>query len=197
MEYLDEEVAYLRRVAERKDYVTLETGMFVDEELIEFERGELPGGKIAVVLPKDFTLMEPEAAAIKYPSVHRPELIYTDPAGTVNFAFSHKDQAIAPEQLKTCAAQFKEAIKKTNPAIVFGESAEEPVGDTLLDWFEFQSFAFDCRIYNFMFLSIIDGNVLHGTFNCPSDVAEDWKRVVRQVVLTIEDLTIQKDLFRR
>lgn len=197
MEHIDGDVAFLRRIAERKNYITLETGMYVDEEPIEFERKELPGGKIAVVLPKDFTLMTPEAAAIKYPSIHRPEIIYSNAMGTVNFAFSHKAEAIAIFQLKTCAAQFKEAIKRTNPAIIFYESGEMPVGKTELHYFDFQSFSFDMQTYNLMYISIIENKVLHGVFNCPAKFADEWKPIVRQILGTIDDLTIRKEIIPR
>lgn len=197
MEYIDEDVAYLRRLAERKAYCTLETGLYVDETWIEFARTELPGGKCAAVLPKSFALLGEDAAAIKYPSVHRPQVIYSNSDGTVNFTFSHADEPIKPAQLLACAAQFKEAIKRTNPAILFGDSGEAAVGETKLHWFEFQSFTLDMRLYNFMYLTIIDKKVLHGAFNCPAPLAEEWKVAVRQVIQTIDDLTMHKEVIPR
>lgn len=170
----------------------LEKGICIGGQLHQFKRRELFDNKLSIVLPKNFTLMEESLAKIKYPMESRPQVIYMNVSGDVNFAFSHLDNQIEPEQVNDCCAHFRAVTAKVNPAYIFGESADETMDRVQLSWFEFVSFAIDMDIYNFMYIANVEGKILHGMFNCPAEAAEDWKIVIRQVVRTMKDLTIRE-----
>lgn len=170
----------------------LEKGSSIDGQLHQFGRRELFDGKLSIMLPKNFQLMEASVAKIKYPMESRPQVIYTNAAANVNFAFSHQDTKIENDQVKDCCAQIKAGIARVNPAYVFGGSSNEAIGKVQLNWFEFVSFAIDMDIYNFMYIANLEGKILHGVFNCPAESSEEWKIVILEVVRTIKDLTIRE-----
>lgn len=170
----------------------LAKGRSIDGELYEFERKELFDHKLSIVLPKNFTWMEEGMAKIKYPMESRPQVIYTNASGTVNFAFNHQDVQIAPTQVKDCSMQLKAVIAKVHPAYIFGESAAEAMDNIQLSWFEFVSFAVDMDIYNFTYVANVEDKILHGIFNCPAESAQEWKIVVKQVMRTMKDLTLKE-----
>lgn len=173
----------------------LEKGVCIDGQMYQFERRELFDHKLSIMLPKHFQLMEYSIAKMKYPMESRPQVIYTNASGEVNFAFSHLDVQIESDQVRDCSAHIKAVIAKVNPAYIFDESADETIGRMQLSWFAFVSFAIDRDIYNFMYIANLEGKILHGVFNCPAEAAEDWRIVIKQAVRTMKDLTIRESTF--
>ncbi len=54
MEYYDEEILEARWEEERRKHTTLETGIYVEDELITFSQIILPNTKILLYLPEQF-----------------------------------------------------------------------------------------------------------------------------------------------
>ena len=51
MNHYDKQILEARREEERRKHTTLETGIYVDDELIIFERITLPGTRVQILLP--------------------------------------------------------------------------------------------------------------------------------------------------
>lgn len=193
-EYMDEKIVAQKRLAEKSKYSTVDTGMYIEDELVNFCPVELFGGKMRVMLPEAFTDMDPEIATIKYPSAARPQVIQTNAAGSINFTFSHfAAQPLRQEQVKDAAAQFKTLIRRVHPANVFYDMKEEEVGGNTLWWFDYKGYAVDDQTYNLVYLVSVDGRMMHGVFNCVFRDIEEWKPAAMQVMLSVRDLTLQKE----
>jgi hypothetical protein len=115
---------------ERRD---IYKGVYLNEELFEFERQELFDGKMSIMLPKKFTDMPPEYAKIKYPSEKRPGVIKMNELGSINFAFSLLDYNLSNQMVKEVKDGMRTIIKRIQPANVFIDSKEEVIGETVLD----------------------------------------------------------------
>lgn len=191
-EYFDTKVIDLRRKEEQAPYDSIETGVYVNNRLIEFETIEIFDQKMSIALPKGMVLMPAKMAKFKYPSEDRPQHIYTNEDGSVNFTFSHFELPIEPEETLLAVEQFKSVIKKVHPANIFYEIKEETIEKTKLSWFDFKGYAVDNQTYNLIYVTPIDKTVLHGTFNCLFGDAAEWKKAVLPVILSIKDLTIKK-----
>ena len=84
MEYFDEEILEARRELERLKHTTLETGIYVGDELITFTNITLPQTKIHIYLPEQFIVMPDLVKDMKYPSKNAPDLIITSLDSMVN-----------------------------------------------------------------------------------------------------------------
>ena len=189
MAYLDEEFIALKRQEKKAKFSTLETGIYVHEELIQFEQIEIPELRISAVFPKTFVRMPLSIAKIKYPADTRPQIIYTSLDTTVNFTFSVAPQEVPSGQVAKIASQMRAMLKKVNPANIFYD-IEEEFGEsehsTRLCWFNYKSYAIDDQIYTIMYLAAVKkGTVLHGTFNCRFEDMNEWHHAALQVIKSV------------
>jgi len=87
-EFFDEKILEYRRKARKEKYNSLETGMYIKDELVHFERNELFQKKMNIMLPVTFVNMPPNLARIKYASEQRPQIIKTSLDTSVNIGFN-------------------------------------------------------------------------------------------------------------
>ena len=189
MEYADEKIIEAKNQYTKGLHGDIYSGIYLKGELFKFERQELFDSKMSVMLPISFIDMPLKYAKIKYPSENRPEIIKMNEEGDINFGFSLIDVDFETKYVKEAKDGLYNVIKKIQPANVFYESKEEPVGDTLVGWFDFKSHGIDCKIYQFMFYIPIGGKLFQGIFNCKYSESALWKPVVLQVIHSIVDLT--------
>ncbi|MCM1561482.1 MAG: hypothetical protein NC123_18395 [Butyrivibrio sp.] len=190
-EFFDEKILEYRRRARNEKYSTLETGMYINNELVQFERRLLFGDKISIMLPNSFVKLPSELAKVKYMSEQRPQIIMTSLDTTVNVGLSFMDVTIEADQLKVLMEQSKSVLKNMNPAIIFHESKVEEDIDLPLAWFEFKSYGMDKSVYNLMFIVMAYHKMLHGSFNCGYDYTLEWREAARQIVYSIQE--VRKD----
>ena len=107
--------------------------------------------------------------------------------GTVNFTFSLFEAGLEEQQIEDALGQFKSVIRKVNPAFVFYDLAVEK--DKALGWFDFKSYGFDEQIYNVMYITPIEGKLMHGIFNCLYRDILEGKEPVHQIMMSVTDLT--------
>lgn len=189
MDFLDEKIIETRRKAAQKELNIREDGLIVNGEQIDFQETLLFHEKMTILLPTSFVDMPQKIARIKYPSEQRPQIIKTDLLGSTNFAFNLFDKTIKPVQMQSAADGMKSILKKVNPANIFYESGTEPLGETMLSWFEFKGHGIDTQIYYIVFLTSIGGKLMHGIFNCAVADMEAWKEAAFQVIRSIQDRT--------
>lgn len=187
MDYLDEQIIELRRKEKAHSEDVHGDGITINGELLHFQETPLFKGKMSIWLPESFVDMPSKIARIKYPSEQRPQIIKTDLLGSTNFAFNLFNQPIKPNQMQSAADSMRTILKKVNPANIFYENATEPLGETMLSWFEFKGHAMDTQIYYIMFLTSIDGNLMYGIFNCAIADMEEWKKPAFQAIRSIQD----------
>jgi len=192
MKYADESIIESMNQYKKNQYGDIYSGIYIKEELFQFERRELFDGRMSVMLPVKFIDMPLEYAKIKYPSEQRPKIIKMSEDGGVNFTFDLLDVDFETKFVKEARDGVFHIIKSIQPANVFYESKEEQVGDTLAGWFDFKSHAMDGKIYNIMYCMPIGGKFLQGIFNCTFTDSRLWKPIALQVINSIQDLTIQE-----
>lgn len=191
MDFLDEEIIEFRKNAKKSKYNSLKTGMYVKDRLIHFKETQVLDDKVSVILPEGFTDMPYEIAKMKYPSEQRPQIIKTSDDGTVNFTFSLYDVDFNENQIEDALGQFKGVIRKVNPAFIFYDFTVET--EKALGWFDFKSYGLDEQIYNVVYLTPIEGKLMHGIFNCLYRDILEWKEAVRQIMMSVTDLTQKKE----
>ncbi len=81
MKYDDERIVALRRKAWKEQYNSIETGIYVKEELYKFNEVLLFGDTLSVKLPEGFYLADAQIVRYKYPSEFRPQVIMSNDSG--------------------------------------------------------------------------------------------------------------------
>lgn len=166
MEYYDEKIVAARHIKRRDEYGDIESGLYIKDELIKFEKKLICREKIEVMLPENFVPMLPEIAEIKYMSGERPEEIYMSIDTSVNFTFNYVQDLEPESDMRLAVGFIKHIIKSYHSDYVFYSESEEVEKDVIINWFDFKSFGIDDPAYNIMYLANIENKLLQGTFSC-------------------------------
>lgn len=190
MEYYDEQILEARWEEERRKHTTLETGIYVEDDLITFSQITLPDTRIQLYLPEQFIPMPESVKEVKYPSLNAPEFIITSLDSTVNFGFNILPVQLEEGDTKTMSSQFQNALRNVNPSIRISERVDNTAADkgSEMSWFGFKGYALDGQNYNRMYIIRMRKTVLHGIFNCPPRVRDQWEGIVEQCFQSVEEL---------
>ena len=189
MNHYDKQILEARQEEERRRYTTLETGIYVDDELITFAQTTLPDTRIQLYLPEQFVTMPDQVRDMKYPSRNAPDFIVTSLDTTVNFGFNVLPVRLEEGDTKVMSIQFQEALRNINPSIRISERVDNTATETgsEMSWFGFKGYVLDGQNYNRMYIIRLAKNVLHGIFNCPPRVRDQWEDIVDQCFRSVEE----------
>lgn len=185
MNFYDEILIKARNDAKKEKYNSLETGMYVGEEFITFQKTFLFDHKCSIYLPENFEEMKLEWKKIKYPYESRPQIIFMDDSGSVNLAFSLLKPDIEPINLSETRDGFMIILKKMNSANVFLDKGNIEAINVSCAWCEMRSQNLDGSIYNLIFLSEINHKLLLGNFSCLNEERISWKHIVFKLIQSI------------
>ena len=189
MNHYDKQILEARQEEERRRHTTLATGIYVDDELITFERITLPGTRVRMLLPEYFIPMQDTVKNVKYPSRNAPDFIVTSLDTTVNFGFNVLPVRLEEGDTKVMSIQFQEALRNINPSIRISECVDNTATETgsEMSWFGFKGYVLDGQNYNRMYIIRLAKTVLHGIFNCPPRVRDQWEDIVDQCFQSVEE----------
>ena len=102
---------------------------------------------------------------LKYPSVARPQIVKTNLGGDVNFTFNLLEHAGEASGRET-ANLYRVTLAKTNPSMSFSK-LDTKVTETGIEinCFDFMAYGLDEQLYHKMMIAVIQGNLLHVSFN--------------------------------
>lgn len=190
MEYFDEEILEARRELERLKHTTLETGIYVGDELITFTNITLPQTKIHIYLPEQFIVMPDLVKDMKYPSKNAPDLIITSLDSMVNFGFNILSVSMEEGDTKVMSSQFQNALRNVNSSIKIKKQVNDVTTEhgNEMSWFDFKGYLIDGQNYNRMYLVKMRETVLHGIFNCPMQFKDEWGDIAEKCFMSIEEI---------
>jgi len=160
--------------------------IIINVDKIPVKRRYLLDRKISVIMPEGFALMSEKDAAIKYPSDHRPDFIYTNEKTTVNFSISHKNDEMPDENIPATQEMIQTAVMRVYPTSSVIESETVKVSGKNLSYYDFITPALDTDLYNLSFMFSLEGRSVMGACSCPKFVMDDWKPVFLQMLGSIE-----------
>ncbi len=189
MNHYDKQILEARQAEKIQRHTTLETGIYVDDELITFEKITLPGTRIQIFLPEHFMPMQDTVRKVKYPSLHAPDVIVTSLDSTVNFGFNVFPVRLDEGGTAAMSSQFQDALQNVNPSIRIRERVDSTVTDkgSEMSWFGFKGYALDGQTCNRMYIIRLAKTALHGVFNCPPRVMDQWEDIVDQCFRSVEE----------
>lgn len=188
MDYMDEKILESRKELERQQRTTLETGIYVEDELITFSRISLPDSHIQMFLPNQFIIMPDKVKSMKYPYKEAPDWIITSLDSSINLCFNILPVMIEEGDTKEMGTQFQTALRNVNPSIKIEEQTETVTdGGNEMSWFEFVGYTLDGQSYHRMYIVRMRNTVLHGIFNCPLKDKNHWGDIVEECFASIEE----------
>lgn len=189
MEYKDKEIAQLKKEKHRYKYANIKgEGVFINDKFVKFCLRDV-NDMVKLYIPEEFIDMPMEIQLMKFPSVSRPQRIFTSLDSSVNFTFSLVEQYISDEQIEVLAKQMKEIIRKSNPAAVFYQEKIELLAcGHIISMFEFKNFGVDEQMYNMVCFTPLSCGTLHGTFICLDRDSGEWKDMAWEAFKTISEI---------
>jgi hypothetical protein len=157
----------------------------IGKELVPFEERTLLDGRIRLTLPKAFRIMPPHIAALKYPSQHRPGIIYTNDICTINVSLNYSQSALEDEDMEEFVEAMVQVLKRSQPQAKFLEEGLIPVDGQTVGYIDFIAQGLDDNLYNLMFFAAVDGRALLCTFNCLAEDMDVWKRNARGIMKSL------------
>ena len=185
MEYYDEQIVKALHIQRRDTFGSIDEGLYINNELIHFNKTLLFNGRVSVMLPENFVPMLPEIAEIKYFSGKRPDEIYTSLDMSVNFTFTDLGISGNDEDTRLAVGLIKQIIRNANPGYEFFEENEDIEKEVIINRFDFKSYGIDDEAYNIMYLASTGNSLIQGTFNCLYRDRIEWKRAALEVIKTV------------
>lgn len=126
---------------------------------------------------------------MKYPSKNAPDFVITSLDSTVNFCFNILSVLLEEGETKVMSSQFQNALQNVNPSIKIKNITSDIFTDqgNEMSWFEYKGYALDGQNYNQMYIVRMRKTVLHGIFNCPMRIKEQWSGIVEKCFLSVEE----------
>ena len=185
MEYYDEQIVKALHIQRRDTFGSIDDGLYINNELIRFNKTLLFNNRVSVMLPENFVPMLPEIVEVKYFSGRRPDEIYTSLDMSVNFTFTDLGISWNDEDKRLAAGLIKQIIRNANPGYEFFEENEDIEKEVIINRFDFKSYGIDDEAYNIMYLASTGNSLIQGTFNCLYRDRIEWKRAALEVIKTI------------
>lgn len=193
---MDEKEIIEERIKQQKKYYSsIDKGMYICGDIVEFKLIYLFDGLLCMEIPADFMEMPQKFQQVKYPSQYRPQIIMTSIDLSVNIGLTMFLQKPG-EEPKRITESIKNIIKKSYPDYRFFKSEYIIEENRIYSWFDFRSYSFDDAVYNIHFVMSIGKKLLQGSFNCPYAKAEDWKKAMLQMIKSIKK-TEEKEIERK
>jgi len=185
----DEDFIYaMGEQSEKPEYETNITDGYVimGEEKIIFNRRFLLDKKFSVIMPEAFKPMSKKHADIKYPSINRPDFIYTNEATTVNFSFSHKPEEVPNGAITEIKDMVQPIAMRMFPSSKVIDSDTLDANGRNVAYYDFITPALDMELYTLVYIFSLEGRVVLGGCSCPANEMDDWKPIFLQMLCSIE-----------
>lgn len=187
VKFKDEEIlAMMQELEKQTEPNSIEQGTIrIGNEEYKFEERAFFDEALWVLVPESFQPMPLSMQKLKYPYEQRPEIVLTNPTGTVNLTFNRVDQQLQNEWVVKLTSGMKNMLRKMSPSNVFYEQNVEDVRGKKIGYFDFKSPGMDEALYQLMFYLELSGETLMGSFNCSYRQHKDWREIAVQIVRSI------------
>ncbi|MDG1332233.1 MAG: hypothetical protein P8P74_07875 [Crocinitomicaceae bacterium] len=153
---------------------------------IDLDKKSLLNNRIELKVPAEFNIMSEEMMKIKYPSENRPKLVYSSETGGINVALTLSTSEADQESIPTYLADFKRAFKNAYPSADWKGSGVKTINDRKVGYIELVTPALDTEIYNLMFFTDLDGQLLICSFNCVKKNIAEWKPTAKEIMNSLK-----------
>jgi hypothetical protein len=155
---------------------------------IELEERSVIDKKVALKIPKEFEVMQEEMLKVKYSAERRPTLVYTNASGGINVALNLTANKASQELMPAYQENFRQTFTKLYPSAKGMKSGLEEVNGRKVGFIELVTPATDTEIYNLIFFTDVDGQLLLCTFNCTIKDQVIWQPIAKEIMASLKKL---------
>lgn len=153
---------------------------------IELEKRELFDKKVEILIPKEFKIMSAEMLDFKYPNrVNRPKLVFTNEDGTVNVALNMLANSATQANVTAYKDAIKNSYRKAFPTAAWQGDGVVNINNRKVGYLKLITQAVDQKVYNYLFLTDVDGKIMVGTFNCTEKLMPEWEPIAQKIVSSL------------
>lgn len=195
MAFADEAIIKLRAEAEQRKWesnIDLTKEQVLYGEAYNFAPKQFFDDRLELVVPEEFSPMPEEMAAEKYLTAQRPQVILSNRDCTIDITLNLLEDLLKAIQIPLCLQKLKKTIREVYPATLFYDTELLETGHATVAYMDFKSFSLSGPVYNIMFVSVICGRPLIGTFNCLFEHWEQWRPVALEMLKTIREVKEEK-----
>jgi|GEM_PF-5212945 len=145
----------------------------------------LLGGKVEILIPETFAVMNEDMLKLKYPAGNRPSLVYTNERGTINVAFSPTLSEASQKDIPEIKNTFMNMYKALFKTATLYSNGVDTINGRKIGYLEFLTPGIDTKIYNRVFFTDCDGKLLLCTFNCMENQMKDWAPVGKKIMSSL------------
>ena len=167
--------------------VLLLCGLFAfRSDTIEFEKKSLLGNRIELKIPKGFVIMSDDMAKLKYPPGRRPTLVYSNEAGTISVALNLTSDRATQAQLPTIEENLLYTYRHQYTGAREKWNTIKDVNGRKVGFIEFSTPGAETSVYNLIFFTDVQGQLLLCTVNCTDKNIEQWKLAAREMMASLK-----------
>ena len=147
--------------------------------------------RISIMLPEGAAELEEEKSIKRFGRNENKRTVMTIPGDEANFLFQFQRSTVnGPESVQAMCDSLKNMIMRLQPANYFYSDGMEDTDHVDIRWFDFESFALDGKMYNFIFCASVKflDELLIGSFHCREEKADIWKPIFVDSVYSIKGL---------
>ena len=143
-------------------------------------------GKVELLIPLGFKLMDEEMLQFKYPDSRRPSVVYTDSSGAVNVAINHTNDRMSYSGLSQFITSMEKMFKQRYPTAQFYEKQTTTIYGRQWAKIDVQTPAIDTDIRNIMLATSLDGRLLLVSINVVKELEDEWLEPANAIASSIQ-----------
>lgn len=153
---------------------------------IELQIKSLLDNQVELKIPKDFTIMSEKLMKVKYPSERRPTLVYTNKSGGINVTLNLTKNKASQDLIPTFVNEFVNSFKNAYPSAKWKVSGVKEINGRKVGVLELITPALDTPIYNLIFFTDLNGQLLICSFNCTEKNITKWEPIAEEIILSLK-----------
>jgi hypothetical protein len=162
---------------------SLPTRAYAEPELIT---RTVLDGKVEMLLPSSFELMNEEMLNVKYPSGKRPTQVYTNEAGSVNVALNHTKDRLKAGQIPQFHKYVDGVFRRLYPSAHWYRSEVAEINGRQFVLLELRTPAIDTDVRNIIIGTSVDDRFLLIAFNVVQELEDEWLAVGNKMIQSVK-----------
>lgn len=142
-------------------------------------------GKLSLLVPEAFSVMDEEMLKLKYPSQRRPALVYTDQSGAINVAFNHTKDRIRQSEIAAFHKQVDGMFHNLYPTATWFNSSVTDINGRNWLMLDLRTPAIDTEIRNITVGTSLDGRLLLVSFNVTKELEDQWLEPAQTIIQSL------------
>lgn len=142
-------------------------------------------GKLSVLLPETFRLMNIQEIKSKYPNGNPPTEVYTSTDLSANIGFNYTSNQLKDDQVIQAFPQIVKQFETLYPSAKWYRKEVAKINGKNFIFIELMIPSIGSNYYNFMSFTSVNDRLLISSFNCPASKQLEWNTTAYNIMKSI------------